>query len=166
MKRQVFLIHLSFRIAFLFRVWENVLFTSYVACYYSVICSCRKAFKQPFTDVYKIDVLKNLAIFTGKHLRWRFFLISFINKVLQHRCFTMNIAKCLSTVFYIDSTSRSLCFSEILCDDGITSDVFGYKIDIFHISCVIALFSFVTLVLEQEDHCYFVYILFLYQNVY
>ena len=45
MKRQVFLIYLSFRIAFLFGFWENFLFTSYVACYYCVICSCRKAFK-------------------------------------------------------------------------------------------------------------------------
>ena len=40
----------------------------------------------------------------------------------------------------------------------------GYKIDIFHISCTIALFSFITLVLESEVDCYFVYILFLYQN--
>ena len=29
--------------------WENVLFNSHVACY--VTCFCRKAFKQPFTDV-------------------------------------------------------------------------------------------------------------------
>ena len=43
-------------------------------------------------------------------------------------------------------------------------DVFEYKIDIFHISYVIALFSFVTLVLVSEVHCYFVNILFLYQN--
>ena len=59
----------------------------------------------------------------------------------------MNIARCLSTAFYIE-TFRSLCFSEILCDDRITLDVFGYKIEIFNISCVIALFSLVTLVLE------------------
>ena len=71
------------------------------ACYYCVICSCRKAFKQPFTDVYKIDALKNLAIFTGKHLRWRFFIINFIEKRLQHKCFPMNIAKFLGTAFYI-----------------------------------------------------------------
>ena len=34
-------------------------------------------------------------------------------------------------------------------------DAFGYKIDIFHISCAIALF-FIILVLELEGHCYFV----------
>ena len=33
-------------------------------------------------------------------------------------------------------------------------DVFGYKIDIFHISCVIALFSFLTL-FEPVFHGYF-----------
>ena len=45
MKRQVFLIDLSFRIDFLFGFWENGIFTSYVACHYCVICSCKKAFK-------------------------------------------------------------------------------------------------------------------------
>ena len=38
-------IYLSFRIASLFGFWENVLFPSYMACDYCVICSCRKAFK-------------------------------------------------------------------------------------------------------------------------
>ena len=51
---------------------------------------------------YKIDALKNLAIFTGKHLCWRFFLINVIKKRLQHRCFPVNIAKCLSTAFYME----------------------------------------------------------------
>ena len=59
----------------------------------------------------------------------------------------MNIAKCLGTAFYVEP-SRLLRFSEILCYDRITLDVFWYKIDIFHISCVTALFPFVTLVLE------------------
>ena len=35
-------------------------------------------------------------------------------------------------------------------------DVFGYKIDIFHISCAIALFSFITLVLKLWVHGYLV----------
>ena len=39
-------------------------------------------------------------------------------------------------------------YLKILRDNRITVDVFRYKIDIFHISCVIALFSFVTLALE------------------
>ena len=50
---------------------------------------------------YKINALKNFGIFTGKHLCWRFFLINF-KKRLQHRCFHVNIAKCLSTAFYIE----------------------------------------------------------------
>ena len=44
-KGKSFFIYLSFRIAFSVCFWENVLFTSYVACYCWVICSCRKAFK-------------------------------------------------------------------------------------------------------------------------
>ena len=51
---------------------------------------------------YKIDALKNLAIFTKKHLCWRFFLKNFIKKRFQHRCFSANIAKCLSTAFYVE----------------------------------------------------------------
>ena len=61
---------------FLFCFWENVLLFSYTACY--VIYSSRKAFKQPFTDVlqnpYKIDVLKNFAIFTANYLCWNFLI--------------------------------------------------------------------------------------------
>ena len=74
----------------------------------------------------------------------------------------MNIAKCLSTTFYIE-TSRSLYFSQTLCDGRIVVCI-RYKIDIFHVSCAIALFSFITLVLQSEVQCYIVYILFLYQN--
>ena len=51
---------------------------------------------------YKIDALKNLAMFTEKHWCWRFFLLNFIKKRLQHRRFPVNIAKCLSTAFYIE----------------------------------------------------------------
>ena len=86
---------------------------------------------------YKIDPPKNLAIFTGKHLCCRFFLVNFIKKRPRHMCFPMNIAKCLSTVF-----RNFMWWYNSL-------DVFGYKTDIFHISLwIIALFSFVTLVLE------------------
>ena len=38
----------------------------------------------------KIDALTNLAIFTERHLGWRFFLINFIKKRYQHRCFPVN----------------------------------------------------------------------------
>ena len=58
---------------------------------------------------FKIGVLKNFAIFTGKHLCWSLFLIklikglkscNFIKKRLQHRFFPVNIAKFLSTAFF------------------------------------------------------------------
>ena len=54
---------------------------------------------------FKIGVvLKNFAIFTGKHLCLSLFLIklqgfNFIKKGLQHRCFPVNIAKFLRTAF-------------------------------------------------------------------
>ena len=38
---------------------------------------------------------------------------------------------------------------------------FGYKIDIFHISCAIALFSFITLVLKSALHGYFAFVFIL-----
>ena len=99
MKRQVFFIYLSFRIAFLVCFWENVWFASYVACYYCVVPAGKHSNSR--SQMF-YDALQNLAIFTGKHLCWRFFLINFIKKRLQHRCFPVNIAKCLSTAFYIE----------------------------------------------------------------
>ena len=42
-------------------------------------------------------------------------------------------------------------------------EIFGSKINIFHISCAIALFSFVTLVFEPEFHV--ISYLFLYNNI-
>ena len=48
--------------------------------------------------LYKTAVLKNFAIFTGKHLCWNlFFNNSFIKKRLQHRSFLANIEKFLRT---------------------------------------------------------------------
>ena len=35
---------------------------------------------------------KNLAIFTGKHLRWSLFSIKFIKKRPKHMCFAVNMA--------------------------------------------------------------------------
>ena len=52
----------------------------------------------------KKPVLKNFAVFTGKHLCWSLFLINVAGlrlvtylKRLQHRCFPVNIAKFLRT---------------------------------------------------------------------
>ena len=54
------------------------------------ITAFRRSRSQMF---YKIDVLKDFAKFTGKHLYWSLFLIKrdFIKKRLRHRCFSGNI---------------------------------------------------------------------------
>ena len=60
--------------------------------------------------IFKVDVLKYFAIFTGKYLCWSLFLITlqasglkvcnFIRKRLTHRCFlVVNIVKFLRTAF-------------------------------------------------------------------
>ena len=57
--------------------------------------------------LFKIGVLKNFAVFTGKHLRCSLFLVEhFIKKRLQHRCFHVNVPKCLRTAFLY----RTLCW--------------------------------------------------------
>ena len=63
-RKASFFIYLSFRIAFLVCFWENVWFTSYVACYYCVL-PVGKHSNSRLQKFYKINVLKNLAIFTG-----------------------------------------------------------------------------------------------------
>ena len=45
---------------------------------------------------FKIGVLKNFAIFTGKHLSWSLFLINFNEKKLKQRCFPENLSKSIS----------------------------------------------------------------------
>ena len=67
----------------------------------------------------KIDVLKNFANFTGKHLFWSLFLIvadlkacSFIKKRLQHRCFPVKFHKFLKThILKNERTTSSVSFS-------------------------------------------------------
>ena len=53
----------------------------------------------------KKAVLKNFAILTGKHLCWNLFFnkvaANFIKKRLQHRCFSVNIAKFLKISFFL-----------------------------------------------------------------
>ena len=53
---------------------------------------CRSSRSQMF---FKIGVLKNFAMFTGKHLCWSLFLI----KMQAFRCFPVNIAKLLRAAF-------------------------------------------------------------------
>ena len=58
-----------------------------------------------FTEHFKMDVLKNFGIFTGKLLSWSLFLINFYYFVIllkrdsKNRCFPVNIAKFLRTAF-------------------------------------------------------------------
>ena len=70
--------------------------------------------------LFKMCVLKNLEIFTVKHLCWSLFLIklltkvaglkvcNFIKKWLQHRCFLVHIAKFLRIAFLQNISSG--CF--------------------------------------------------------
>ena len=61
-----------------------------------------------------------------------------LKKRLQHRCF---LKKFLRTAFFVEHLTVHYTFSKfyVMID---FLDVFGYKIDIFHISCAIALISF------------------------
>ena len=52
---------------------------------------------------FKIGILKNFVIFTGKDLCWSLFLIKLspkTPKMFQHRCFLVNIARFLRTPFF------------------------------------------------------------------
>ena len=52
--------------------------------------------KQPFTDVFKEDVLRKFSVFTGKHLQ----ACNFIKKRLKHKCFPVNIVKLIVKLIY------------------------------------------------------------------
>ena len=55
-----------------------------------------KKFRKSEKEVFcKKSVFKYFAIFTGKYLCWSLFLIKFIKKKHQHRCFSVNIARFL-----------------------------------------------------------------------
>ena len=66
-------------------------------------CSIKKAF------------LKDVAIFTEKHLCWSLFFnkvveaSNFIKKKLQQKCFPMNVAKILKQLFWRTSANECLC---------------------------------------------------------
>ena len=66
--------------------------------------------KQPPKVFYNKSFFKNFAISTGKHLSWSLFLIkacNFIKKRLQHRCFSVNIAK-FSTTHIVKNICKQL----------------------------------------------------------
>ena len=112
MKRLVFFILLSFRIVFLVCFWENVSFAYCVACCYCVVPEGKHLNSR--SQIF-YDDLQNLAIFTEKHLRWRFFLINFGKKRFQHRCFPVNTARCLSTAFYVEIYVNMSFVNIMLC---------------------------------------------------
>ena len=74
---------------------ENTFFTEHLQ---STATAYKKQIqKQPPKVLYENAVLRNFAIFTGKHLCWSLFLINFIKKRLQHRYFPENIVELLRT---------------------------------------------------------------------
>ena len=159
-----FFIYLSFRIAFLSENVNQETSGSLPMWVVTTAVALGEQSTRRSQMFCKINALKNLAIFPGKHLCWRFFLINLIKNRLQHSCFPVNIPKCLSTAFYIKHfVPIHYTFQNFYVMIKFFR-FFGYKIDIFHIPC--ALFSFITLVLESEVHCYFVFILLFYQNSY
>ena len=130
----------------LFHFWGYVFFTSYV------ICSCRKRFKrnsqkQPFINVRKKHLCSSLFL-----IKLRAWGPAFLfKKRFLHRCFPVNIAKFLRTVFLWNT----FCSSHFYVMIGFFGRS-GYKIEVFHVSCTTALFSFIILVLESELDSYFV----------
>ena len=105
-----------------------------------------KTFKSSrYQMFFKIAVLKNFTITVKKHLCWNVFLIKFqadrpaflFKKRLKHSCF---LKKSLRTAFFVEHIKVCYTFSKFYVMIEFL-DVFGYKIDIFHISCTIALIS-------------------------
>ena len=116
MKTQVF--SSSWVLDFFFFFFYEKMSTSYVTCY--VLYSCRKTFKQPFTDVFqdrcsekfrnicrKTPVLETLF---NKFTRFKAGI--FIKKDTPTRAFSYEYCK----IFLWNVCS--LYFSETLCDDG------------------------------------------------
>ena len=72
---------------------------------------------------FKIVVLKNFAIFTGKHSYWSFFFYkiaghqacSFVKKRLQHRCFPVNIATFFRTTSFTEHLQFLLLPILVIC---------------------------------------------------
>ena len=64
---------------------------------------------QPLKVLCKKGVLKNFTNFTGKHLCQSLFLIK-LKKKLSHRCFLVNFAKSLGTLFYRITPGGCFCF--------------------------------------------------------
>ena len=74
--------------------------------------------------LFKIGVLKNFTIFTGKHLVWSHVLVNFIERH-QHRCFPVNIAEFLRIAIFTEHLCWPLECSAITSKRGqVASGVF------------------------------------------
>ena len=93
-ERQAFFIQLSVKIGFVFFIFLYFLKKRPIHFLCSLLLlfvPVGKRLNSRSQLFYEIDAFKNLTIFTGKKLQ-----------EIQHRCFPVNIAKCLSTAFYIE----------------------------------------------------------------
>ena len=87
---------------------------------------------------HKKAVLKNFAIFTGKHLCWNLFFnknaslqaCNFIKWRLQQRCFLANIEKCFGTPI-LKNTCERLLLRVFLERFPISTDNIGSEEDVF-----------------------------------
>ena len=85
-------------------LWKHVFYDT-IQIYQQIVWINRSSRSQMF---FKIGILKNFAIITGKHLCWSPFLIklhtwrsaALLNRD-SHRCFHVDFSKCLRTAFFI-----------------------------------------------------------------
>ena len=80
-------------------LWKHI-FYDLILIFQQIFWLNRSSRSQIF---FKIGILKNFAIITGKQLCWTAELkvCSFIKQRLQHNCFHVNAAKFLRTAFFI-----------------------------------------------------------------
>ena len=89
---------------------------------------------------FKTGVLKNFAMFPGKSLCWSLILIiCFIKKILQHRCFPVNIAEFLKTALFIEHLRWLLLVQQQPWMQGF-----------FYIFCLFKLFSWIILKIKKR----------------
>ena len=80
---------------------------------------CVQCVQKQLQEVFfKKGILKNFASFTGKQLFWSLFLIklqacNFFKKILQHRCFSLKLAKfyCYVKIVFLKILQSSQVFS-------------------------------------------------------
>ena len=111
------------------------------------------------SQTFFTGVLKNFAIFTGKHLCWSLFLIKlqvlacdFIKKRLQHRCFPVTIAKFLGAAFFKEhlqwllkhhpnSISRIYMFLKVCLDETFRTEFLIFATEVGIVSKLVIFFE-------------------------